>query len=328
MKAAVLHQLGSLPKYEEFADPVPQNETQILLHVTAASVKNIDKMRVAGTHYANYTDFPTTIGIDGVGKLDNGTRVYAAGITGMIAEKALIYQNGYVILPDKIDDATAAALPNALIGSAMAFAGRSKIKNGDVVLINGATGITGKLAVQVAKQYGASKVIVTGRNPEALEQAKTLGADITVSLKQEEEQIIKQLKEIHHLSPIDIVIDYLWGRPVELLLEVFKSSGTSKFTHPVRIVTVGEMAGASIRLDSGILRSSAIELLGSGIGSLSQDDMRKYNTEVLPLMFRLAAEGELKIETTTVPLKDIETAWNKDVPNGKRLVIIIQEPAK
>ena len=323
MKAAVLHSLGSLPKYEEISDPIPQNETQILLNVTAASVKNIDKMRAAGKHYANYTQFPTVVGLDGVGKLDNGTRVYAMGISGMIAEKALIQQNGYIVLPDKIDDATAAALPNALIGSAMAFVGRAKIKAGEIVLINGATGVTGRLAVQVAKHYGAAKVIVTGRNPESLQQLKNLGADEIISLKQDETEIIKQLKEIHSRTPIDIVIDYLWGRPVELLLEVFKSSGISKFTHPVRIVTVGEMAGASIRLDSGILRSSAIELLGSGIGSLSQEDMRKYTTEVLPEMFHLAGEGKIKIETLTAPLKDIESVWNKEMPNTKRLVIII-----
>ena len=323
MKAAVLHQLGTLPRFEDLPDPIPQNETQVVIHVTAASVKNIDKMRAAGKHYANYTDFPTAVGLDGVGKLENGQRVYAMGLTGMIAEKALIQQNNYILLPDTIDDATAAALPNALIGSAMAFVGRAKIKTGDIVLINGATGVTGKLAVQVAKQYGASKVIVTGRNPGSLAQLKELGADEIISLVQEEHLFIKQVKEIHHLTPIDIVIDYLWGRPVELLLEVFKSSGVSKFTHPVRIVTVGEMAGASIRLDSGILRSSAIELLGSGIGSLSQGDMRKYNTEVLPQMFHLAGEGKIKMDTVCVPLKDVESAWNKEMPSTKRLVITI-----
>lgn len=322
MKAAILHKSGSLPRYEDFSDPVPQNETQLVLQVTAASVKNIDKMRVAGTHYANYTEFPTTIGIDGVGRLPDGRRVYAAGISGMLAEKALIHQNSFTILPDKISDATAAALPNALIGSAMAF-GRAKIRAGEVVLINGATGVTGRLAVQVAKYYGASKVIVTGRNAEALEESLTLGADIAVSLKQEETALLKQLKEIHSLTPIDIVIDYLWGRPVELLLEVFKSKGVNKFTPTVRIVTVGEMAGPEIRLGSGILRSSAIELLGSGIGSLAQDDMRRYTTEVLPEMFHLAAEGKLRIDTVTVPLKDIESAWIREIPSTKRLVVMI-----
>ncbi|PBQ31782.1 alcohol dehydrogenase [Sphingobacteriaceae bacterium] len=323
MKAAVIHKLGSIPKYEDIADPVPQNETQILMNITAASVKNIDKMRVAGTHYANYSDFPTAVGIDGVGTLENGIRVYASGLTGMIAEKALIQQNSYTVLPDNLDDATAAALPNALIGSAMAFVGRAKIKVGDVVLINGATGVTGKLAVQVAKFYGASKIIVTGRNADALQQSLGLGADTIISLKQEEDQVLKNLKEIHAATPIDLVIDYLWGRPVELLLEVFKSTGTSKFTRPVRIVTVGEMAGASIKLDSGILRSSAIELLGSGIGSLSQEDMRRYTTEVLPQMFHLAAEGKIKIDTLSVPLKEVESAWNMEISGTKRLVITI-----
>lgn len=325
MKAAVLHKLGTVPRYADFPDPVPQNETQIPLNVLAASVKNIDKMRVAGTHYANYTNLPTTVGMDGVGRLSDGTRVYAVGITGMIAEKALIQQNAYTIIPDALDDASAAALPNALIGSAMPLIARANMSVGEVVLINGATGVTGRLAVQVAKHLGASKVIVTGRNAESLTQLRSLGADTIISLQQSEATIIEQIREIHNLTPINIVLDYLWGRPVELLLQVFKSSGTNKFTPRVRLVTVGEMAGKSIQLDSGILRSSAIELLGSGIGSLSQHDMRRYSVEVLPEMFHLAAEGKLKIETVTAPLKDVEPAWNKEIPNTKRMVIVMRE---
>ncbi len=93
MKAAVLHQLGSLPECEDFPDPIPQNEEQLLITVKAASIKNLDKGRASGKHYASYTHLPAVVGIDGVGILENGTRVYAQGITGMIAEKALIAKN-------------------------------------------------------------------------------------------------------------------------------------------------------------------------------------------------------------------------------------------
>lgn len=323
MKAAVLHQLGGIPTYEDFPDPTPPCENQILITVKAASVKNLDKARAKGTHYTSYTQLPAIVGMDGVGVLENGTRVYAIGLTGMIAEKALISINGYTVLPERIDDAMAAALPNAVLGSAMALL-RARIKRGDTVLVNGATGVTGQLAVQVAKHYGASHVIATGRNPDSLQKLSALGATTTISLHQKDETIIQTLQEIHRNTPIDIVMDYTWGHPVEIILAAL--TGTSKgsvhtFTHPVRIVTAGSMANEYIQLPSGFLRSSAIEIIGSGIGSLSQEDMQKFGAEVLPEMFQLAADGGLKIGVETAGLQEINAVWNREIAPGKRLVI-------
>jgi len=323
MKAALLHVLGSAPAYDTCPDPVPQNEDQILINVKAASIKNLDKMRASGKHYASYTELPAVVGIDGVGVLQDGTRVYAQGITGMIAEKALIAKGRYVVLPEKIDDATAAALPNAVIGAAMALRYRAGMKKGDVVLINGATGVTGQIAVQIARHYGASKIIVTGRNQESLQKLKKLGADVVISLHEGDETIIHKIKEEHKTTPINIVIDYLWGHPVELIITALKGGGLHGFTSIVKIVTVGSMAGENIQLTSSILRSSAIEILGSGIGSISKEAMDKFSSEVLPEMFQLAADGLLHIETETVALKNIETAWHKDTAPGKRLVVVI-----
>ncbi|MEJ7682408.1 MAG: zinc-binding alcohol dehydrogenase family protein [Segetibacter sp.] len=323
MKAAVLHQLGGLPEYESFADPTPQNEEQLLITVKAASIKNLDKARASGKHYASHTELPAIVGIDGVGILENGTRVYAQGITGMIAEKALIAKNKYIVLPQNIDDATAAALPNAVMGAALALRYRAEVKKGNVVLINGATGVTGQLAVQIAKYYGASEVIATGRNMKSLEKLKTLGADVIISLKQDDEAIIKQLKEIYNSTPFDIVIDYLWGHPAELIIDALKGGGLNWFARKVRIVTVGSMAGESIDLASGVLRSSAIELMGSGLGSFSQEDMQNFNTRTVPQMFDLAADGKLTIETEKTTLENIKTAWQQEAAPGKRLVVCI-----
>ena len=321
MKAAVLHQLGSIPIYEEFPIPIPQNEHQLILNLKASALKNLDKLRVSGKHYASYTDLPVVVGIDGVGVLEDGTRVYAQGITGMMAENALISKNSYTILPDKIDNLTAAALPNTVIGATMALRFRAKMEKGDVVLINGATGVTGQIAVQIAKLDGASTIIVTGRNSVSLEKLKSLGADVIVSLMQDDESLINQLKEIHRITPVNIVIDYLWGHPVEMIINALKGGGVNNFTSKVRLVTVGSMAGENINLASGTLRSSAIEILGSGIGSISKEEMHLFNTEILPEMFQLAAEGKLSIETESAPLSEIETIWNYKSAPGKRLVV-------
>ena len=148
-----------------------------------------------------------------------------------------------------------------------------------------------------------------------------LGADEVISLKQEDEQFISKLKEIHSLSPIDCVIDYLWGHPAELILAALQGKG--KATHKLRLVTVGSMAGDKIQLSSGTLRSSDIEIVGSGFGSLPDEIIDQLFKEVLPEMLLLAAAGKLKIDTVTAALKDIEVAWNQEIPAGSRLVVLV-----
>lgn len=321
MKAAV-YTPGKTPKYDDFAEPIAQNDDQLLITVKAAAVKNLDKGIVSGRHYSSDTNAqPKVAGIDGVGELADGTRVYGFGITGLIAEKALIDKSRMVKLPADLDYVTAAALPNAVMGAGAAICYRAILKQNEVVLINGATGVTGMVAVQIAKHYGAKKVIVTGRNAESLQKLLHLGADEIISLKQDDDEILKQLKEIHSSTPIDVVIDYLWGHPAELILTALQGKGG--VTHKVRFITVGGMAGDKIQLSSGTLRSSDIEISGSGLGSLSAENMKKLFTELVPEMLQLAAEGKLLIETVTAELKDVETAWETEVPSGKRLVIVI-----
>jgi NADPH:quinone reductase-like Zn-dependent oxidoreductase len=323
MKAAVLYKLGEAPKYKDFPEPVAQNSDQVLITVKAAAVKNLDKGRASGAHYASHKNLPEVVGVDGVGILADGTRVYANGITGMIGEKALIDKNKYTVLPDQIDDISAAALPNAVMGAALALKYRAEMKPGDTVLINGATGVTGKAAVQIAKYYGAKKIIATGRNEESLKQLLALGADEIISLKQEDQTIIGRIKELHASQPISIVIDYTWGHPAEMILSALKGGGLHAITTKVRFVTVGSMAGEEIKVPSSILRSSAIELLGSGIGSLPKEAMENQFTETIPEMLALAAKSGLTIDTVTAELKDVETAWMENIPAGKRLVILI-----
>lgn len=321
MNAAVLHQLGSVPKYETFPEPQPQNSNQLVLKVSAVSIKNLDKARVAGTHYSNYSDFPVVVGMDAVGQLENGQWVFAQGITGTLAEKTLVDKNKLIELPEGINPEKASALPNALIGAALALKFRAAIKPGETVLVNGATGVTGQMAVQLAKYYGAKTVIATGRSEEALRELKNLGADFTISLNQDAEKFIEELQKNQQQNPVDIVIDYLWGEPLENIIQSLPKGGIGKASYPVKIVTVGDMAGKTITLPSGILRSSDILILGSGYGSLSPDDFALFEKELLPEMFQLLADGKISISIETYPLSEIEAVWHKKIPSGKRLVI-------
>ena len=324
MKAAVVFQKGEMPKYvEDFAEPKVQNENELLISVKASAVKNLDKMRASGKHYSTQNEAfaAKVVGGDGVGLLADGTRVYSIGVSGMIAEKAIVEKNGIVKLPENIDDATAAALPNAVMGSALALYFRAGLQKGETVLINGATGVTGKISVQIAKYYGAKKVIATGRNEQSLKELLSLGADEIISLKQDDETFVEQIKNAHQQNPVNVVIDYLWGHSAELILSALKGNGS--FSHRTRFVTVGGMMSDTITLSSSILRSTDIQISGSGLGTWTREEVKLLITEILPEMFQLAANGKLKIETVNIPLKDIQDAWDMNIEGGKRLVVLI-----
>jgi len=237
----------------------------------------------------------------------------------MIAEKAVIEKDRMIRIPKGIDDATAAALPNAVAGSAMALLFRAKMKKGETVLINGATGFTGKIAVQVARYYGAKNIIVTGRNENTLQSLTSLGANKIISLNQDDEHLLSQIKQVHSSTPIDIVIDYLWGHTAELILGSFKGQGS--FTHRTRFVSIGAVTGDKIQLSAEILRSADLHLTGSGLGSWTKEEMKKLFRNIVPKMLDLAASKKLKVDIITVPLKDIESLWAMEVPDGKRIVV-------
>ncbi|MDR6463673.1 zinc-binding alcohol dehydrogenase family protein [Chryseobacterium sediminis] len=323
MKAAVVFEKGSIPQYADFPEPETIQENEILVSVKAASIKNLDKARAGGNHYSteNQEHQPTIIGTDGAGYLENGNKVYFFSKKGTVAEKAVADKKMMVPIPEELDFSIAAALPNAVMGSAMALKFKAGLQPGNTVLINGATGITGRIAVQIAKLYGARKIIVTGRNEESLQALRELGADEVVSLKQEDDNFKQKIKEIHRQTPIDVVLDYVWGHSVEMILSAFKGDGT--FSHQTKLVTVGGMSGDTIQLSSQILRGTDIQISGSGLGSWTKEESARLFTEIIPEMYQAAVEGKIKMETEDVDIKNIETVWNAEIQSGKRLVIRI-----
>ena len=200
---------------------------------------------------------------------------------------------------------------------------RASIQPGDVVLVNGATGVTGQLAVLLARHYGAATIIATGRNAASLARVQALGADYVVSLQQEDRAIVAQLKEIQARTPITSVLDMLWGQPLALVLSALQGGGVSALAPAVRVVTVGGMAGDELPLSSMLLRSTNLELLGSGIGSLSPAAWQEFTTRVLPEIYQLAAAGQLSLPTATASLADIATTWTQPPAPGTRLVVQI-----
>ncbi|MET0408843.1 MAG: zinc-binding alcohol dehydrogenase family protein, partial [Hyphomicrobium sp.] len=205
-------------------------------------------------------------------------------------------------LPDGLDDATAAAIANPGMSSWLAFTERARFRAGETVLVNGATGTSGRLAVQIAKHLGAMKVIATGRNAEALRALETLGADETISLLEEASALDERLRAAF-ADGIDVVIDYLWGASAEQILIAGAKAGADAV--PIRFVQVGAMSGPDLTLPAAVLRSSAIELMGSGIGSVPLDRMIKGIGDLL----QAAVPGGFEIAVRSIPLSEVEKAW-------------------
>lgn len=254
----------------------------------------------------------------GVGRLEDGQRVYFAVPEppfGSMAEVAVAPASLCVPVPNDLDDVTAAALANPGQASWGALTERAMLQPGETVLINGATGISGRLAVQIAKYLGASKVIATGRSTEALERVQALGADVIIPLSTHESGLNRQLVEIFS-EGVDIVLDFLWGRSAELILAAAVKGGAPGV--PVRYVQIGSISGPDITLAGAILRASAIELMGSGIGSIPVDQFMQVTASLMD-----AARGEqLKIATAPVPLSEVGCAWSLD-DNPRRTVFIV-----
>ena len=316
MKAAVVKSFGSAPKFGGFAEP-DARDGELPVKMRAAALSNLVKGQASGKHYSSGSQLPFVPGYDGVGTLPDERRVYFFGPRapfGAMAERSLAAASRMILLPDGVDDVTAAALGNPGLASWAAMLGRARLQPGEAVLVNGATGVAGQQAVQVAKYLGASRVIATGRKDAALEKLRRLGADQTISLRQSDEDLGRAFRTA--LEGTNVVLDYLWGHSAELLLEAAQGHGAPEGEPRVRYVQIGSISGEVISLKAGVLRSSGLALLGSGLGSLSATEI----VEALTRMFEAQASGAgMKIETEAVPLSEVEAAWSR-AEAGKRLV--------
>jgi NADPH:quinone reductase-like Zn-dependent oxidoreductase len=315
MKAAVVESYAALPRYAEFAEPEP-GAGEVLVRVTAAGLHPIVKALASGSHYGSTGQLPFVAGVDGVGRLEDGTRVFFGGVRdpfGTMAERAVVRRDMCLPIPDALDDVTMAAMMNPGMSSWAALAGRADFVAGESVLILGATGSAGQLAVQIAKRMGAQRVVAAGRDQKALEAAKALGADATISLRLERDALVTALREEIYGSGIDVVLDYVWGNAAEAALAAIAQQGLDHKPRRIRYIEIGASAGPAITLPGATLRSSGLELLGSGFGSLS---MEKLFAAVAAFV-KSAAERPFVIETVAAPLSEVERLWNAPEKQGR-----------
>jgi NADPH:quinone reductase-like Zn-dependent oxidoreductase len=307
MKAAIVRGAGQSPVYGDFSAPAPAGgENRI--RVSAAALSPLVRGRASGAHYSASGRFPIVVGVDGVGRLDDGSRVYfflPREPYGAMAEQTVVRPARCVMLPDALDDVTAAAIANPGMSSWAAYTERARLKARETVLVNGATGASGRLAVQIAKHLGAKKVIATGRNAEALKSVAALGADVTIEVVADDAAMESALRE-QFAGGVDVVIDYLWGRSAErILIAAARARATSA---TIRFVQVGSVSGPEISLPSAALRSSTMVLTGSGLGSVSVEGLVRS----IDGLFQAAAPAGFEIAVRSVPLSKVAQAWSID----------------
>ncbi|MEB2496797.1 quinone oxidoreductase family protein [Burkholderia cenocepacia] len=304
MKAAVVEGAGQRPVHTEF-EPPSAMPGHSLIDVTASALSRIAQGRAAGTHYSAVGAYPFVVGVDGVGRLDDGRRVYFFGAPapfGAMAERTIAPDTQCVPLPDALDDVTAAAIAIPGMSSWAALTERARFVAGETVLVNGATGTSGRLAVRIAKHLGAAKVIATARNAAALQALLSAGADAVVSLQQDDVHLARAL-EPHFRAGVDVVLDYLWGASAQALLVV--AAKATPGGRRLRFVEIGSISGADVLLPGAALRATAIELMGSGLGSVPLPRLLASVRGV----FEAAGEAGLAIDTRTVPLSAVGEHW-------------------
>ena len=309
MDAAVLHTLGKPPRCEQFPEPIA-GDGEVIVQVHAASLKPIDKQLAGGSHYASPRELPVVCGSDGVGHLSDGQRVFFGGTRppfGAMAQRTVVRRAFCFPVPEGVDDETAAALPNPGVSAWLSLAHRAKLAPGENVLILGATGVTGKLAVRIAKLLGAGRVVAAGRNRQTLSTSHDLGADATIQLDAPAEDLGEAFVREAGDSGFQVVIDYVWGRPAEAFLAAITRREFAVITSETRFVQVGESAGPTISLSAAVLRSTALTIMGTA--GIPPRDML---VDALQKVMAHAASGELRVETERVPLVDIENAWQRE----------------
>jgi NADPH:quinone reductase-like Zn-dependent oxidoreductase len=315
MKAAVVRALDQAPRYETFR--LPESREGIVVDVVASALSPRVRSGASGQHYTSHGVLPLVPGIDGVGRLPDGRRIYflAADETiGTMAEKALADSRLAVPLPDNVSAPAIAAAMIPAISSWVALTKRAPLQHGQSVLVLGATGTSGQLAVQIAKHLGAGHVVAAGRDQKALDRLHDLGADEVVRLtgtKADGEAVAVAASEV------DIVLDYLWG-PVTTAIMPALCRRREAESRALNWVLIGSIAGDDISLSSVLLRKRNLHVLGSGQGATSTAEMFSVSPDIVAAF----AGGTLQVQIREVPLADVERHWSTIGPSGERLVFV------
>jgi NADPH2:quinone reductase len=311
MQAAVIKD-DRRPVYEHFAEP-EATDGAVVVAVVAAALTGLDKAVARRVHYVKMPDGPFVLGREGVARRSDGRRIYfnlnaPVAPFGSMAERVLIDPRFAFAVPDGVADDVAAALGNAGLAAWLGLSWRGRMRPGETVLILGATGVSGLIAVTAAKRLGAGRVIAAGRDREALQRARRLGADETVALTAATD-LVAAYRDAAGGS-VDVVMDYVCGAPAEAALEVLATHG--------RLVHIGTRAGPTMTVPGATARRSCIDIMGFGYYHAPVE----MQAEAFAELCCLATSGEIALDVETRPLSDIGAAWDAPASSRRRQVLI------
>jgi NADPH:quinone reductase-like Zn-dependent oxidoreductase len=314
MHAAVVSSFGHAPRYEVVPDPIA-SRGQVLLDVVAAALHPRVRSQAAGSHYSSTDELPLVPGIDGVGRDPDGDLRYFLlddTVHGSMAERVVVDRRRTIPLPRGADPLAIAAAMNPAMSSWVALRKRIEFVPGCRVLVLGATGSAGQLAVSVARGLGAGRVVAAGRDPDRLARLAGI-AESTVSMNGPSDEVAERLGRA--AAEVDVVIDYVWG-PATTAAMVAIASNRTDASKPLTWIEIGSVGGLSAEIPSAALRAVRLQIVGSGQGSVPTRD---FVSELAELATELTG-GSFPIDVAAVPLATVETAWNASDHGASRIV--------
>ena len=318
MHAAVVREFDLAPKYEEFPDQTPSTPDEELVEVLAAGLHPRVRSQANGSHYTSTDELPLIPGIDGVGRCADGSLVYFLlpdTAYGSMAERTVIDVRRSIPLPADADPIRLAAAMNPGMSSWVALGHRVEFTAGQSVLILGATGSAGQLAIQIARHLGAGHVIAAGRGADRLAALAALGADATIDLAADADGVATELSA--KAGNVDVVLDYLWGAPAQAAIMPLLT-GRDDRSRLLSWIQIGAIAGPDIALPSAALRQANIHFLGSGQGSVTASGI----LEVLPSLVDEIDRGSFSIDAVATPLSDVGQVWNRSLGRATERVVL------
>jgi NADPH:quinone reductase-like Zn-dependent oxidoreductase len=320
MKAAIVNAPEAIPAYAEFADPSDEDGFE-LVELVAAGLHPIVRSLAAGRHYGSTGSWPLLPGVDAVARTANGELVYTGFVRppyGTFAERMAAPKRMRIALPPEADPVKIAGGLNPGLSSWLPLQAHVAERGAiGTVLILGATGMAGSLAVQHARLLGAPAVVGVGRNPIALRRVAEFGAT-TVALTGERESDTEALVRALDGSAPSIVLDFLWASAAETAFAALARRGLDEDTANIAYVQIGAMAGPDAAVPAALLRSRRIRISGSGAGSASIADIMAQ----VPGYMQLIAEHKIDVPTQTYPLASIAEAWIAPAERTRRIVIV------
>lgn len=307
MRAAIVKELGRLPEVGQIDDPTA-DEGQVVAEVIVAGLNPVDIAMASGTFPGTPPEPPYVPGREGIARTDDGGRAYFEVGNGAIAELCAMDREALVPVPEGVDDALATAFGVAGVAAWLALE-RTRVHEGDTVLVLGASGVVGQIGVQSARLMGATRVVAAARDPAGLERSQELGADATVRMD-EADDLAEAFREATGGGP-DVVLDPLWGEPAEAAVEAAAKGA--------RIAHLGQSAGTHASLRSGAVRMKELSILGHSNFAVSRADRQAACRRML----EHCAAGELTADVERIPLDRIAEAWELQGKGPHRKLTIV-----